>query len=186
MSRKTSLPPCTPSTSNSNRRFRAWVAILGIALSSLCLHNFTPLIDEAGFTEPSAFTVDVRAFAQEYETAMATASHLSAYATLMYWDSLFAVAKGAAAYALLSLLVEDAAWPRRTVPVHVALDLCENCLTLLVLHAFARTEAVSVLAYCVPLVSTLKWSLAGLNTGAIPVLAVYRAGEWIFSKSKPN
>ena len=99
----------------------------------------------------------------------------------MYWDYAFAIAYGIAFYSLLFLLTFDADWPAYTVPIHVIMDYFENTLTWIALTTFENNESVSGVVYLMPVVSTVKWSLAGLNMMMIPVLAIWRLGEWLLA-----
>merc|ERR1712228_451319 len=105
--------------------------------------------------------------------------NLSAYNMLMFYDSVFAVTKGITCYALLYMLTDSAKWPAYIIPVHAALNLIENLFTVITIERFKRTENVSSLVYALPIVSTMKWALAIVNTGSIPVLALYRGFQTI-------
>ena len=151
-----------------------WVAVAGGVFTYGCIRQFNPLIKKAGFTKPSVLTINAKEYARKYKDAMESASDLSAHIRLMYWDSAFAVTKGITCYALLYMLTGGAEWPAHTVPAHAALNLLENLFTIIAIKGFTNDQSVHPLVQALPIVTTMKWSLAVVNTGSIPVLAVYR------------
>ena len=104
---------------------------------------------------------------------MAEATDLSAYIRLNYYDQAFAVFYGICFYSLLVLLTSGAAWPGYTVLTHVMFDFAENTMTVITLGRYLNTMEVSWLTYLMPMVSTIKWSLAAVNMFSIPLLAVW-------------
>ena len=120
-----------------------WVAVVGCFFTYGCVRQFKPLIKKAGFSKPSTFTWDLQSYATKYKSAMDNVADLSAHRMLMCWDSAFAVTKGITCYALLHMLTDGAEWPAYTVPVHAAMNLLENLLTVIALKRFGSDHSVS-------------------------------------------
>ena len=124
--------------------------------------------------------MDFGTFVEEYETAMQDATDLSAYITYMQLDYLYSVfGYGLTFYSLLFLLTFDADWFKYTVPISVILDYVEGTLTWIALATFENDASVSGLVYLMPLNSSIKWGLAGLNIVSVPVLAIWRLYEYL-------
>ena len=169
----------------SNTAIAGIIAIVSTTLQFACMSQFTPLIDEAAFEEPGPFTLKFGEFVDDFEAAMYNAVDLSAYITLMYWDWAFAIFGGISKMSLLYLLTSQAKWPWYTVPVHVFLDVLENFIVFIALNQFENDASVNGMVGMLPIVSSIKWASAGLNTGSIPVLAIYRL-IMLFVKEKED